>query len=113
MRDIQLFCLENQEGYAVNLPTTNGPEDPQIGPILWNFEQMVDMAGLRDFHKNPNDDSLSEQEQISVLNKYYYYNEDADMFLALFHVRESDAMYARMTKFTQALEAAFRKKGLL
>jgi len=113
MRNIQLFTLENQEGYAVELPVNRGLQDPQIGPILWNFERMVDMAGLREFHKNPGDESLSEQEQISILNNYYYHNEAADMFLALFRVRESDAMYARMEKFTQAVEAAFRKNGLL
>lgn len=113
MKNVQLYTLGNQEGYAVELPVRNGLQDPQIGPVLWNFERMVDMAGLREFHKNPGDERLSEQQQMHILNEYYYHNEEADIFLALFRVRESDAMYARMEKFTQVVESAFRKHGLL
>lgn len=112
MKKLQVFTLGGQEGYAITLPI-NDPTEPNFGPILSLFEQLVDLAGLRAYHKNPGNEQLTEQQQMDTLNKYYYQDETQSLFLALFFVSESDAMYARMLKFAEITEDTFKKNNLL
>lgn len=112
MENFMVFTLENQDGYAISLPIT-GLSDPNLGRVMTLFERMVDWAKLRDFHKNPVDQGFTEQQQIDILNKYYYYNEDLNLFMALFFISQSDAAYNHLLRFAEVTKETFKKNNML
>ena len=111
MEKFSVFSLNEGYGYAISLPLS-GLSDPDFAKVVTLFERLVDWAGLRAYHKNPGDFDLTEQQQLDVLNKYFYYEETSRLFLALFFMSQSDDVYHRLLKFAEITRDTFKKNNL-
>lgn len=108
MNNAKLFILSDNNGYAVELPI-NGLNDANFSKIIRTFEFLVkDIGQLEDYHKNPFESGISQDEAMKLLGKYYHCPEGHPI-AALFFVRHTDEMYQRMESFVEIVNISFQK----
>ena len=108
MESVKLFVLSDKNWYAVELPV-NSPNDANFPKIIRTFEFLVkDIGKMEDYHKNPFESEISEEETRRRLNKYYYCHTGSPI-AALFLMRHTAEMYKRMESFVEIVNISFQK----
>lgn len=112
MKNFTVFTLNgSREEYAIKLPV-NGINDPNIGDVIRLFEMLVDWAGLRNYHKNP-EDGLNDQQQLEIMQDNFFYNDDMKLFAATLSMPISDASYRQLLRFAEIAEKTYQDNNLL